>query len=126
MEMAQKKLKIRQINKIFTTEVLGKNLKEVYEIESLKFLNQTDGPIWYRGYFNDSAFCETKIDSILAFYGKKHIIVGHTTIPEIISLFGRKIIGADAGITNNLPGEMLIYKNGSFYKCFSTGRRIKL
>jgi hypothetical protein len=126
MEMAQKKLKIRQINKIFTTEVLGKNLKEVYEIESLKFLNQTDGPIWYRGYFNDSAFCESKIDSILAFYGKKNIVVGHTPKPEITSLFGRKILGADAGITNKLPGEMLIYKNGSFYKCFSTGRRIKL
>ncbi len=126
MEMAQKKLKIRQINKIFTNGVIGKNLHEVYEYEMLKFLNQDEGPIWYRGYFDDSAFCETKIDSILAFYGKKHIIVGHTPKSEITSFFNNKILGADAGISNNLPGEMLIYKNGSYYRCFSTGRRIKL
>jgi hypothetical protein len=126
MEMAEKKLKIRQINKIFTNEIIGKSLPELYEIESLKFLNQGKGPIWYRGYFNDSTFCETKIDSILTFYGKKHMVVGHTPKPEITSLFNKKILGADAGIMNKQPGEMLIIKSGSFYKCSSSGRRIKL
>jgi len=126
MEMALKKLKIRQINKVFTNQVVGRNLPELYEIEGLKFLNQSKGPIWYRGYFNDSTFCETKIDSILTFYGKKHLVVGHTPKPEITSLFNTKILGADAGIMNNQPGEMVIYKNGSFYKCDSNGRRIKL
>lgn len=126
MEMVYKKLKIRQINKIFSNDIVGKNLQEVCEIEMRKFLILGDGPIWYRGYFNDSAFCETKIDSILTFYGKKHIVVGHTSKTEITSLFNNKILGADAGIMNNQAGEMLIYKNGSFYKCFSTGRRIKL
>ncbi len=126
MEMAHKKLKITQINKIFTYEIVGKSLQELYQIETLKFLNQGYGPIWYRGYFNDETFCETKIDSILTFYGKKHIVVGHTPKPEITSMFNKKILGADAGIMNDQPGEMLLYKNGSFYKCFSTGRRVKL
>jgi hypothetical protein len=53
-------------------------------------------------------------------------VVGHTPKPEITSMFNKKILGADAGIMNNQPGEMLLYKNGSFYKCFSTGRRVKL
>ena len=126
MEMGLKKLKIRQINKIFTNEIIGKSLPELYETESLKFLNQGNGPIWYRGYFNDSAFCETKIDSILTFYGKKHIVVGHTPKPEITSLFNQKILGADAGIMNKQSGEMLIIKNGSFYKCSNSGQRIRL
>jgi hypothetical protein len=126
MEMALKKLKIRQINKIFTNEIIGKSLPELYQIESLKFLNQGYGPIWYRGYFNDTAFCESKIDSILTFYGKKHMVVGHTPKPEITSLFHNKILGADAGIMNKQPGEILIYKYGSFYKCLSSGQRIKL
>jgi len=126
MEMVRKNLKIKQINRMFTTKVVGKSLREVYEKRVLKFLNQTEGPLWYRGYFYDSTFCESKIDSILAFYGKKHIVVGHTPNTEIISLFSKKILGTDAGIVLNLPGEMLIYKNGSFYKSFKTGCRIKL
>jgi len=126
MEMAHKKLNIKQINRIFTYEIVGKSLQELYQYKMLKFLNQGNGPIWFRGYFYDTAFCETMIDSILTFYGKKHIVVGHTPKPEITTLFDEKILGADAGIMNDQPGEMLIYKNGTFYKCFSTGRRVKL
>jgi len=126
MEVIHKNLKIDQINRIFTTKVVGKNLQQVNKIEMQKFLNKTDGPLWYRGYFNDTDFCESKIDSILSFYGKKHIVVGHTPNTEIITLFSKKILGADAGIMYNQPGEMLIYKNGSFYKCFNTGCRIEL
>jgi Calcineurin-like phosphoesterase len=126
MEMVHKNLKIKQINEMFATNVVGKNLREVYEIEMLKFLNQTEGPLWYRGYFDDSTFCESKIDSILAFYGKKHIVVGHTPNTEIVSLFGKKILGADAGIVLNQPGETLIYKNGSFYRSDKTGCRTEL
>lgn len=126
MEMVRKNLKIDQVNKIFTTKIIGKNLQEVNKIELQKFLNKTEGPLWYRGYFDDTDFCESKIDSILSFYGKNHIVVGHTPNTEIISLFSKKILGADAGIMYNQPGEMLIYKNGSFYKCFRTGCRIEL
>ena len=126
MEMVNKKLQIKQINKMFTNKIIGKNLKEVYEIGMLKFLNQTEGPLWFRGYFDDSTFCESNIDSILTFYGKKHIVVGHTPNTEIISFFSGKIYGIDAGIGSNQPGEMLLYKNGSFYKSFKTGRRIRL
>jgi hypothetical protein len=126
MEMVHKNLKIDQINKMFTTKIVGKKPGELIETGTLKFLNQIKGPLWYRGYFDDSTFCESKIDSILAFYGKKHIVVGHTPNTEIFSLFSKKIIGADAGIVLNQPGEMLIYKNGSFYRSFKTGCRIKL
>ena len=126
MEMVHRNLKIDQINRIFMTKIVGKNQQEVNCIEMQKFLNKTNGPLWYRGYFDDTNFCESKIDSILSFYGKNHIVVGHTPNTEIISLFSTKILGADAGIMNNQPGEMLIYKNGSFYKCFRTGRRIEL
>jgi hypothetical protein len=126
MEMVQKNLNISQMNMVFTTQVIGKKLQKIYGIEILKFLNETDGPLWYRGYFDDTDFCESKIDSILAFYGIKHIVVGHTPNTEILSLFNNKLLGADAGIMYNQPGEMLICKNGSFYKCLSTGCRIKL
>jgi hypothetical protein len=125
-EMIRRKLDINQINKIFAKKVVGKNLREIYEKKLLKFLSGVDGPLWYRGYFYDTDFCESEIDSVLHFYRKEHIVVGHTPNETTTTLFNNKILGADAGIMYDKPGEMLIYKNGSFYKCTCTGSRIKL
>jgi hypothetical protein len=126
MEIINRNLNFKQINKIFTKKVIGRNLGEVCGRELVKFLNEADGPLWYRGYFYDTDFCESQIDSILDFYGKEHIVVGHTPNETIRSLFGKKILGADAGIGQNQPGEILFYKDGSFYMSNSTGERVKL
>ena len=126
MEIVHRNLKIKQINRIFASEVVGKTLQEVYKTEIPKFLSGAYGPLWYRGYFDDADFCESKIDSILGFYGMRHIVVGHTPNKETRSLFNNKILGADAGIMYNRPGEMLIYKNGTFYKSSGTNCRTKL
>jgi hypothetical protein len=96
------------------------------ENEEQIFLVKDYGPIWYRGYFTDTNFRESTLDSILNFYNKKHIVVGHTTSEDINSHFNNKIFGVDAGIGNHQPGEMLIYKNGFFYIGYITGNRIKL
>lgn len=125
-EMIHRNLHLKQINRLFTNNIIGKNQWEVHEEELLKFLIEANGPLWYRGYFYDSDFCESEIDSILDFYRKKHIVVGHTPNETITSLFDNKILGADAGIGQNKPGEMLIYRDGSFYQCFNTGSRVKL
>jgi hypothetical protein len=125
-EMVNRNLKIRQINQKFTNNIVGKENEAICENEELFFLSDNDGPLWYRGYFTDKNFCETTLNSILDFYDIEHIVVGHTSFKDIRSLFNNKILAVDAGIMNELPGEMLIYKNGSFYKCYVTGERIKL
>jgi hypothetical protein len=126
MELVHRDLSIVQINKLFSNEIVGKEIVKNAENEEELFLEEDHGPLWYRGYFNDADFCESRLDSILDFYNKKHIVVGHTSSKEIRSLFHDKILGVDAGIMNQEPGEMLIYKNGTFYKGYVTGIRIKL
>jgi hypothetical protein len=126
IEMVQRNLKVDQINQIFSNKIVGKDHAQVYNNDELIFLDDDNGPIWYRGYFTDKNFSETKIDSILNFYGKDHIVVGHTPNQGIKSLFNSKIIGSDTGITIDQPGEMLIYKEGSFYKGSTAGNRIKV
>jgi len=126
IEMIQKDLKIKQINRIFSNKIIGKEMARICENENLLFLYNEKGPLWYRGYFTDTNFNESKLDSILNYYGKKHIIVGHTPFNDIKSLYNNKIFGVDAGLMNGLSGEMLIYKNGVFYKGLITGERIKL
>lgn len=126
IEMVRRNLTMEEINRKFSGNILGKRLKDVNCDEELLFLNEDKGPLWYRGYFLDTTFCESKIDSILAFYGKDHIVVGHTVQEGINSFFSNKILGADTGIMYGRSQEMLLYKNGSFYKVLRTGKRIKL
>lgn len=126
IEMVRRKMKIEEINRIFSNMTLRTEIPSDNEIADLKFLNKEDGPIWYRGYFTETSYCESKIDSILHFYDKNHIVVGHTVSGEIKSLFDNKIFGIDAGLGNDQVGAMLIYKNGLFYQGMDTGERIKL
>ena len=126
IEMVQKGLTIEKINRKFSEGIVGKDPESVYLDEELKFLNDDLGPMWYRGYFRDSSFCESTLDSILGFYGKKHIVVGHTANKGIRSFYNSKILGADAGIMYKQKGEMLIYKNKSFYIGLPSGKRIRL
>jgi hypothetical protein len=125
IEMVHRKLKIEQINRFFSDLIFGNEITEVAEAEEIKFLKNDNGPIWYRGFFTDKSFCESRLDSILTFYDTRHIIVGHTVCEDIQSLFNNKIFGIDAGIGNDQPGKMLIYKEGIFYQGFETGKRVK-
>lgn len=126
MEIVRRNLTLEEINRKFSDNILGKKLKAINSNEELLFLNEANGPLWYRGYFLDSTFCESKIDSILAFFGKEHIVVGHTASEGINSLFHNKIIGADTGIMSRQSKEMLLYKNGYLYRSLLNGARIKL
>jgi hypothetical protein len=126
IEMVDRKLRIEQINRGFYDMLAGKEIQSESDYEQLIFLNDDQGPIWYRGYFNEQNFNENMLDKILAFYGKKHIVVGHTRCEGINPIFKNKIFGIDAGISTKGSGEMLIYKNGIFYQGLSTGERIEL
>jgi len=125
-EMVYRNLNIRQINQIFADSIIGRDIWATGENEELVFLSGDKGPLWYRGYFTDLTFSESSLDSILTFYEKAHIVVGHSPHNEIKSLFNNKILGIDAGIMYNQPGAILIYKDGCFYKGSVTGRREKL
>jgi hypothetical protein len=126
IEMVRRNIKIRKINETFTNRIVGADMETVCADEELFFLSDSFGPLWYRGYFNDRTFCESRLDSILGFYKSNYIVVGHTSSKDIKSLFNTKVFAIDAGIMNEQPGEMLIYKNGSFYKCYLNGDRVKL
>jgi hypothetical protein len=126
IEVVRRKMNIEEINHTFSDMMVRKEELTEIETENIKFLEEDTGPFWYRGYFTNENYCSTKIDSILAFYKKSHIVVGHTSSKEIKTFFDNKVFGIDAGLGNNEPGEMLIYKNGIFYKGLVSGKRIKL
>jgi len=125
-EAAGKKLTVNRINRTFANKIIGKDLQSVYSDEDLKFLCRADGPLWYRGYFEDPDFCENKLQYILNFFDKERIIVGHTPCLEIDFAFNNRIIGVDTGLQFRQPGEMLFISDGSFYRITGTGSRIRI
>lgn len=125
IEMVHRKLDVKKVNKIFSTRIIGQDVIAQDENDDALFLANSDGPLWYRGYFSDESFCESRLDSILNFYEVEHIVVGHTVNDCITALYNNKIIGADAGISLEREGEMLIYKDGVFYRGYTNGKRIR-
>jgi len=83
------------------------------------------GPIWYRGYF-ELDFKKSDINRILRKLDVNHIIVGHTSFKQIQSLFDNKILTVDSSIKNGVTGELLLIKDGNYYRCTLEGERIKL
>ena len=126
IDLARMKLPVKQVNKLVSGKIIGKYIAPDNKDKKVELLAGDNGPLWYRGYFEDSTFSEIKLDSILGFYSVKHIIVGHTTFEKMKSLFNNKIIGIDAGIGYKQPGEVFIYKNGNFYIGTVKGERIRL
>jgi hypothetical protein len=126
MDMVRLKLTVKQANNLFSGKILGKAIAPDNKNKKVELLAGDNGPLWYRGFFEDSTFSENRLDSILNFYDSKHIVVGHTTFENIKVLYDSKIIGIDAGLGYNQPGEVFIYKKGNFYSGSITGERTKL
>lgn len=126
MEMLKKNLSIKQVNRLFSTRILGKSFESLHGDDECSFMNNIYGPLWYRGYFEEGDFSEIKTDSVLNYYGKKHIVVGHTPSQEIRTRHNCKITGVDSGLMYKQPGEMLLIKGDRFFRITNDGKRIGL
>lgn len=125
-DIVEKGLKVKDINKTFYCDLIGKDLAEAARDEKLDLLIGDKGPLWFRGYFTEKGIEENDLSRIMEFYGVKNIVVGHTTDTLIRSLNKNKIIGVDAGIMNDLPGELLLIKNNGFLRVDRNGIRKRI
>ncbi len=85
----------------------------------------SNGPIWYRGYFRDS-LKNRNINAVLRALEAKHVVVGHTSQTKIESLFKGKILAVDSSIKNGAYGELLLIEDGTYYRGTMSGEKIKL
>jgi hypothetical protein len=97
--------------------VLGGNVADTRQAE---LLFGSDGPLWYRGYFAEQTTftpaTPADIDLALQKFGVRRILIGHTIVPSITSLFAGKVLALnvypkrDDGGTANY--EALLIKQG--------------
>ncbi|MFD2871925.1 metallophosphoesterase [Mucilaginibacter ximonensis] len=85
-----------------------------------------NAPFWYRGYFRAPKISMAGVDSTLAAYSCKYIVVGHTIIKwNIASFYEGKIIGVDVDEHKGKPMAALL-ENGQWFTIDDTGERKRL
>lgn len=82
-------------------------------------------PIWYRGYFDGRASAGD-VDALLAQFGVRRIVVGHTSMAHVGSYFDGKVIAIDSSIKRGESGELLLLEDGHASRGLIDGSRAPL
>lgn len=117
---------IEKANELFHEQIIDVVKKEVLDDDDLKFMVKKNGPIWYRGYFKDNEFTKEKVMLILKALNKKHIVVGHTSMHEVLSHFDGLIYSVDSSMKHGESAEILMWEDGSFFKGTLSGLKIAM
>ncbi|MEL6865039.1 MAG: ankyrin repeat domain-containing protein [Bacteroidota bacterium] len=97
-------------------------IKEKGGIAQLVFGNY--GPMWYRGYFSDG-LNQRALDNICAKYNAEQIVVGHTIVNDISTLFNKRIYAIDVKHSAKLEqnsGNALLIRNGNIHQVNAKGQ----
>ena len=91
------------------------------------FLLGDQGPLWFRGLIpgEKSEATDAQIDELLATFGVKAIVVGHTTEDSVEALHGGRVYAIDAGLKEG-RGEVWIWERGKTYRGLKDGQRLPL
>ena len=128
-EFLDARIKIRDLNNL-VYNYLNSGLDST-EIKDAELILSNEGPFWYRGYFggyNDyMQIAEESVDKTLDFYNVSKIIVGHTNVDQIKSLYHNKIYATDIPyyLSKSVLQGLLI-EGETFYRVYTDGKRIKL
>ncbi len=121
--MMQAGMEPEQINAYFRQTILPSAAAALSEDPTTDLLLGGQGPLWYRGYV-DSLQCNAdSIQAVLDFYNVNHIVVGHSSMPEILSRFNNKLFFIDCSIKLGESGEALIWEKNNFYRARIDGSR---
>lgn len=125
-DLLQLGLQPEDIDRLFRDSIFTQSKALYSQSDILDFLTTTNGPVWYRGYFNDENLTSVAIDQSLHWWNTAHIVVGHTTQAHLRALFDKRVFAIDANIKEGETGEVLIFENGNFYRGLWDGTRLKL
>lgn len=104
------------MNDLFVNKIIDARVEDfIYNDRRIKFIDGSQGPIWYRGYFNDPNLSKNQVDGLLEYFEKSRVVVGHTSFDSIETRFNNKIIVVDSSIKLGKYGELLIIEDGEYW-----------
>ncbi|WP_421762979.1 metallophosphoesterase [Ekhidna sp.] len=114
---------LTSINKTMR-ESIDRSKEEMKKTDFYKTYYGSSGPIWYRGYFYGD-LSDQAIDSVLTRTNSEHVVVGHCSNDEVVSLFNNKIFGVDSSIKNGHYGEVLFLSGNRYYRGTKEGKLVE-
>ncbi len=81
---------------------------EALDTSEESLLSRSASPLWYRGLaMNEEALEGPHVERILAAFGVKRIVIGHTPAPGlIVPRFGGQVILSDVGLSSHYGGNL--------------------
>jgi Calcineurin-like phosphoesterase len=91
-----------------------------------KFLYGGVGPVWYRGYFEESEnryikASDSYIDSTLSYFDVSTIVVGHTGVDVVVGMYDNRIIAIDIPFEDLHSLQALLYQDNKFFRVTGSG-----
>jgi len=125
-ELVDRGLTLPAVNRTVRAALLGSAASADMQTE---FVMGQEGPLWYRGYFQDAArrggfnVAEpSDIELIRGRFGVQAILVGHTTVPTITSLYDGRVVAVqvyphrDEQTQAPLMEGLLIRQDGQMFR----------
>jgi len=81
----------------------------------------SDGPLWYRGYFQDDDLRTEDIVRALEHFGASTVVVGHTIVDEVQSLHDGRVFGVNVTFTDADAVQGLLIEDGRFFRVDAEG-----
>ncbi len=122
---AETELDLAQLNAQFRAG-LGVTREAIKANPAAHWLFGSEGPVWYRGYFESEQATSAQVDALLSKAQVARIVVGHTTNETIRVLYEGRVIGIDSGLKYGDHGELLIHEGGALWRGLIDGRRLPI
>jgi hypothetical protein len=122
MELAQTDLSIDTINQIVRNHMDVS--PKFYPDGKVNLIMGSKGPLWFRG-FAENVAAEEDVKPVLDRYNVESIVIGHTVMDEITSLYNHRIFIVDAARINGRYSALLI-ENGVPFKIDNNALKTKL
>ncbi len=124
-QLADCHLPLKEINRV-TRVNYGKPAWKI-EIDggTAKIVYSMIGPMWYRGYFNGNLETQ-QVKSLLGIYGARAVVVGHTIVPNVSSIYENRVIAIDVKhctVIADGTSNALIIENNEFFAVNAEGHR---
>lgn len=125
--LAANGVSLDEINQLARETLDYRSYRVAFDEQLRKYYGETDeGPFWYRGYYlaREGLYPQAtfaQVDSILEAYSSSAIVVGHTNILQITSLYGGKVFGIDVDLDKLGSFQGLLWKEGRFYRVTGDG-----
>lgn len=124
-DLARENMSLSAINDIFRANLVKFELNAP-RTEWGDYLHRTNGPIWYRGYFDENGATSADIDVLLKHFDISRLVVGHTSQNRVLSRYQGRVIAIDSGLKRGKYGEMLLVLNNEYWRGTLEGKRIML